>query len=129
MSGGYRSGKPPTELADFIQELDEINARLDTLERPTAEATYQTVAKLKALVEDIQAQLTDFIDNDVTTIVDQRISIALASWFAGNVTIGGALRVNGDVIVPKAHDTNVSGTTDHVAAWIAGGGDGRLGTA
>lgn len=134
---------PRNPVGDDFQalavELMNIKRRLDTLETPTGTSTFQTVAKLQKLVEDIQAQLDEYnrnrytnaqIDSLVATRltqdqVDTRIQIALASYFSGNVSIGGELVVNGAVRLPGARGTSVATASGRVAAWLAG--DGRLG--
>ena len=112
---------------EILAQLDGIKRRLDDLEAATGTQRYQSVAKLKELVEDIQQTLTNFIQNDVNTIVDQRIAIALASYFAGNISIGGSLVVNGTVQFPGARATPLGTAPNRVNAWLAGPGDARLG--
>lgn len=81
----------------------------------------QSVATLKALVDDIQAQLADFIANDVGALVTAAVTNALA----GNIAIGGNLTVAGAVTLPGARATDLGSAPSRVTAWIAG--DGRLG--
>ncbi|WP_426621466.1 hypothetical protein [Microbacterium sp. As-52] len=119
---------PRTPVGDYDRialELKGLKDRLSDLEAPNGTQLFKTVAKLELLVNDIQAQLAEFIANDVEAIVDQRVAIALASWFSGSVSIGGNLFVNGTVTVPGARATPLSTAPNRVAAWIAG--DGRLG--
>lgn len=128
MSGGYRIGQPPTDLADVIEELDEIERRLGILEAPSSEQAYQTVAKLKALIDDIQAQLDAWTTTRWTNAqIDARILALIASTLAGNVSIGGALNVIGAVTMPGVRGTDLSSAPSRVAMWQAGPTDNRLG--
>lgn len=116
---------PGGDYGEIVRQLRDIKDRLSELESPSGTQRYQSVSKLSGLIEDIQQQLADFIANDVQAIVDARIAIALASYFAGNISIGGSLLVNGTVTVPGARSTQLSSAPNRVTAWIAG--DGRLG--
>lgn len=117
----------------FAYELKTINDRLDALEAPTGTSLYQSVDKLKALVEDMQQQLADFIANDVGALVTAAVTAALAGNISigGNLTVAGAvtmpgnLTVNGTVTMPGARATDLTSASSRVTAWIAG--DGRLG--
>lgn len=113
------------DLGALIAQFQDLKRRISDMESPSGTQRFQSVPKLAALIDDIQAQLTDFIENDVEAIVDARITIALASYFNGNISIGGSLFVNGTVQVPGARATPLGSASDRVAAWIAG--DGRLG--
>lgn len=94
MSGGYGNGQPPTDLAFLIDHLDKIDARLDTLERPSGEQLAQVVAELSALVNDIQAQLDDYIANG--TYNKAQIDDLIANP-PGNVTTTGRGTFDGGV--------------------------------
>ncbi|WP_315071629.1 hypothetical protein [uncultured Microbacterium sp.] len=117
----------------FSHELKAITDRLDALEAPTGTSIYQTVDKLKALVEDVQQQLADFIANDVGALVTAAVTAALAGnisiggnlTVAGAVTLPGNLTVNGTVTMPGARATDLTSASSRVTAWIAG--DGRVG--
>jgi hypothetical protein len=126
MSGGYRTGQPPTDLAGLIAELDEIERRLNILEGPTGEQTYQTVAKLSALVTNIQAQLDAWVATRWTNseIVTQ-INSSLASHDAGSPTIGGVSLSGGYVFTPNGYNFDITYTRR--SAWL--GNDGRIGWA
>jgi len=119
--------RTPTDAYDRIAlELKNIADRLDTLEAPSGTSLYKAVAKLEVLVNDIQAELADFIANDVTAIVDARVAIAIASYMSGNVSIGGELFVNGPVTMPNVFNTNIVPLGgSRYAAWVRDGG--RLG--
>lgn len=124
---------PVTPEERFAYEFRAIHDRLDALEAPTGTSTYQTVDKLKALVEDIQQQLADFIAHDVGALVTAAVTSALAGnvSIGGNLTVAGAvtmpgnLTVSGTVTMPGARATDLTSASSRVTAWIAG--DGRLG--
>lgn len=127
-----RVGAIPSDLGPLIDMLRDYGDRIQRLEAPSGETVNATVSRLTKVVADLSALvanmeqvLTDFIQNDVNDIVDARIAIALASYFAGSVSIGGELLVNGAVQVPGARATDLSTAEDRVTAWISG--DGRLG--
>lgn len=137
-----RQGAIPSELGDLIDELDDVQRRLRTLEAPSGEALGNTVAKLRALVEDIQAQIdqwaaTRWTNAQITAEIENRISIRLAAAFAGNVSItgsltvngpvaaaslsaGGSLTVGGPVTVPDVYNTSLGGSRKTV--WVDAGG-------
>lgn len=128
MSGGYRAGRPPTELAPLIEELDEIERRLQILEAPAAEQVYQTVAKLSALIDNIQAQIDAWATTRWTNAeIDARILSLIASHMAGNVAIGGQLTVQGAIVAPGVRSTDLSSAPNRIAVWQAGPTDNRLG--
>lgn len=118
---------PGGDLGEILRKFAELDRRVRDLESPSGTQRYQAVTKLRELVEDIQQTLTNFIQNDVNTIVDQRIAIALASYFSGNISIGGSLVVNGTVQFPGARATPLGTAPNRVTAWLAGPGDARLG--
>ncbi|WP_372469211.1 hypothetical protein ACCO44_08145 [Microbacterium maritypicum] len=114
--------------------LRDYGDRIQSLEAPSGETVNATVSRLtkvvadlSVLVNNIEATLTAFIENDVNDIVDARIAIALASYFSGSIAIGGNLLVNGTVQLPGARLTDLSIAEDRTVAWLAGAGDDRLG--
>jgi hypothetical protein len=115
-----RQGAIPSELGWLIDELDGFSERLRTLEAPSGESLSSTVAKLQALIANIQAQLDAWVltryDN---ATVDARIATAISTTLAGNVSIGGAL------LVPNAYNTDI--TWKRRTGWW--GNDGRAGYA
>lgn len=115
-----RQGAIPSDLGWLIDELDEISERLRTLEAPSGEALSSTVAKLQALVTNIQAQLDAWNAARWTNaqIVTQ-ISSQIGSTLAGNVTVGG--------IFYNVPAYNFDITYTRRTAWL--GNDGRLGYA
>lgn len=93
---------PVEDVARFGAELREIKRRLDLLEAPSGTQAFRTVAKLQALVEDIQSQLDAYMASRYTNAqidarIDQKVAAAIAAAFAGNVSITGSLTVNGAI--------------------------------
>lgn len=117
-------GPIPSELGPLIDRLNDYEERLRTLEAPSGENLSSTVAKLSDLVANINATLTNFIANDVTAIVDTRVAIAIASYMSGNVSIGGALFVNGRVTAPGIYALNVvPAGRPRTAVWVDSAGE------
>ena len=87
-----RQGQLPSDLAWLIDELNDLAARLKTVEAPSGEALSSTVVKLQALVTDIQAQLDAWVATRWTNaqIVSQ-ISSQINSTFGSNVGFGGTI--------------------------------------
>ncbi len=122
-----RQGAIPSELGWLIDELDGFSERLRTLEAPSGESLSSTVAKLQALVANIQAQLDAWtstrytnptIDAKDAAVVAQ-IQPAINATLAGNVSIGGEFRA------PNAYNFDIT-YTRRTAWW---GNDGRAGYA
>lgn len=122
-----RQGSIPSDLGWLVDELDDIAERLRTLEAPSGEALGSTVAKLTALVADIQAQLDAWTATRYTNAqidakdnaVAAQINPAISSALAGNVTVGG------NFYNPNAYNFDITYTRR--TAWL--GNDGRLGYA
>lgn len=122
-----RGGALPSELGFLIDILDDYERRLRLLESPSGEALSSTVAKLTALVANIQAQLDAWTAsryNNATidakdAAVQAQINPSIAAVLAGNVTIGGALYST------NAYGTDLTGTR-RTAWWQS---DGRAGYA
>lgn len=122
-----RRGAIPSDLGWLVDELDDIASRLRTLEAPSGEALGSTVAKLQALVADIQAQLDAWTATRYTnaqidakdTGVRNDIQPAINATLAGNVTVGGVF------YNPAAYNFDITYTRR--TAWL--GNDGRLGYA
>lgn len=120
-------GSIPSELGWLIDALDDYERRLRVLEAPSGEALGNTVAKLAALVADIQAQLDAYLAGRYTNAqidakdnaVAAQINPAIASTLAGNVTVGG------NFYNPNAYNFDITYTRR--TAWL--GNDGRLGYA
>lgn len=120
-------GSIPSELGWLIDTLDDYERRLRVLEAPSGEALGNTVAKLAALVADIQAQLDAYLAGRYTNsqidakdnAVAAQINPAIAATLAGNVTVGGVF------YNPPAYNFDITYTRR--TAWL--GNDGRLGYA
>lgn len=134
MSGGYGTGEPPTELAFLIAHLDQIDRRLDVLERPSGEQLAQAVKELTALVDDIQTQLDNYIATGTynKAQIDNLIANPPTSMsVTGNIGATGLVTGTGGGSFPAgvrstgAYSTNLSGGGAYVAAWIHV--DGRFG--
>lgn len=119
-------GPIPSDIGDLIDTIDDILDRLRTLEAPSGEALGSTVAKLTALVADIQSQLDAWVAGRWTNgqIVTQ-IGSQIASTLAGNVSVGGQLNVGAALYAPNAYNTDITWTR-RTAWW---GSDGRAGYA
>lgn len=120
-------GSIPSELGWLVDTLDDYERRIRTLEAPSGEALGNTVAKLAALVADIQAQLDAYLAGRYTNsqidskdaAVQAQISPSINDALAGNVSIGGELRV------PNAYNFDIT-YTRRTGWW---GNDGRAGYA
>ncbi|MGJ0389037.1 hypothetical protein [Microbacterium sp. CGR1] len=131
--GNARRGPIPDELGWLMDMLEDHSERLRTLEAPSGEQLANSVATLRSLVENIQAQLADFIANDIGALVTAAVTSALTGniaiggslTVAGAVTTPGSLTVGGTVTMPGARATDLSAAPNRVNAWLAG--DGRLG--
>ena len=123
-----RQGAIPSELGWLIDELDGFSERLRTLEAPSGESLSSTVAKLQALVANIQAQLdawaaTRWTNAQIVTQVNSQI----ASTLAGAVTIGGNLSVAAGSAFYSPNAYNFDITYTRRTGWW--GDDGRAGYA
>lgn len=120
-----RQGSIPSPLGWLIDTLDEYEARLRTLEAPSGEALGSTVAKLQALVANLQATLdgwtSSFYVNGQIDAKDAAVAGSIgptiAAALAGNVTVGGAF------YSPNAYATDITWTRRQGAV----GNDGRFG--
>lgn len=114
-------GAIPSELGDLIDRLNDYEERLRTLEAPSGEALSSTVAKLQALVANIQAQLDAWVAGrwDNATI-DARIAAPPFS-----VSVAGNISTSGFLFTPAGYGFDITYTRR--TAWL--GNDGRLGYA
>lgn len=131
---------PGGDLGELIRQLTDLKRRLGEVESPSGTQRYQSVAKLSALIDDIQQQLDDYIANQAYTKaqVDSRIANPPAGVAAtGNVSATGDVVAGDEVIATnglrgqnlyatQAPGFNITGT--RVAAWLETA-TGRLGTA
>lgn len=90
-------GPIPSELDWLIDELASLDERLRTLESPSGESLSSTVAKLQALVDDIQAQIDAWAAGRWTNAqITTQINATIASY-TGNASISGGLTVGATV--------------------------------
>lgn len=126
MSGGYRTGQPPTDLAGLLSELDDIRRRLDTLERPSGEQLAQVVEELQAWVADIQAQLDDYLANDAYTKAQVDNLVANPGNInPASINGSGNLTMAGEVRLPNVPVTILS--TAYFATYGSTNDGGRIG--
>lgn len=124
MTRNINRGAIPSDLGWLADTLDDYEERLRTLEAPDAqqlakvvEELQETVAAVEDLVANLEARMTDFIDNDVEAIVDAKVAAAIAALLAGNVSIGGELHVTGRVFFAAAPG-RVFVVEPRAVAWI-----------
>lgn len=145
-----RQGAIPSDVGGLIDELDDIQRRLRTLEAPSGEALGNTVPKLQALVADLRSQVeawaaTRWTNAQIEAQIDSRVNAAIAAAFAGNVAITGSLTVNGAIAaaslstggsltaggavsLPEVFNTNLAALGgSRSTVWAREGG--RMGTA
>lgn len=106
-------------------ELQQLRDRVDALAAPSGTEAYQSVAKLTALISDIQAQLDEYLSNDAYTKaqVDARIT---NPGLVGNVSTTVSARFDAGVASTGAYNELLSGSGGTIrAAWIHP--DGRFG--
>lgn len=113
-----RQGQLPTELAWLIDALDDIQARLKTVESPSGEALSSTVAKLQSLVADIQAQLDAWASGRWTNAqITAQITALINSTFAGSISVGGT------ITSPTTYSTDIGSIPgSHRTLWVKDSG-------
>lgn len=116
---------PVDDLQRLAAELDELSRRLDLLEAPTGTSAYRTVAKLSALVADIQAQLDVYLGTRYTNADIDAKDAAVSASILPTVQGAGALSLGGELRVPNAYNTDITWTR-RTGWW---GNDGRAGYA
>ncbi|GAA1913618.1 hypothetical protein GCM10009775_02870 [Microbacterium aoyamense] len=132
MRRSTRVGAIPSELGWLIDELDDLATRISTLEAPSGEALANNVAKLQALIADMQAQLdawtaSRWTNAQIDARIDMKVAAYVAAYMAGSVSIGGDLNVIGAVTMPGVRGTDLSSAPSRVTMWQAGPSDNRLG--
>jgi hypothetical protein len=142
MARNIRRGPIPSDIGDLIDQLDDIERRLSTLEAPSGEALANTVAQLQALVADIQTQLDNYLATRYTNAQidakDQAITNALQPQIDGKApavhghdqsqvsgTWTKGVSTGDPVFFTNAYNTDLTGTRR--TAWLQS--DGRLGYA
>ena len=118
-------GSIPSELGWLVDALDDYERRLRTLEAPSGEALGNTVAKLAALVADIQAQLDAYLAGRYTNANIDAKDAAVQANILPTVQGVGALSLSGQLLVPNAYNTDITWTR-RTGWW---GNDGRAGYA
>lgn len=108
MSNGFRNGRPPSDLAGLIIELEQISERLDTLERPSGEQLAQVVAELTLLVNDIQNQLDIYNASRYTNAQINSLVASPGNISPGSVDGSGNLTMAGEVRLPNVPVTILS---------------------
>jgi hypothetical protein len=96
-----RQGAIPSDLGWLVDELDALSERLRTLEAPSGESLGSTVAKLQALVANIQAQLDAWVAGRWTNAqIDARIAAPPFS-----VSVAGNISTSGFLFTPSTQST------------------------
>lgn len=127
---------PPAggDLGALVKQLLDLKRRVDDLESASGTQRYQSVAKLQALIDDIQAQLDAWV---LTRWTNAQISAQIANPPSPGVAATGDVSATNDVTAGaslrgqnlyaiQAPGFNITGT--RVAAWLETA-TGRLGTA
>lgn len=119
MSGGYSTGRPPSDLAELIVELEDIERRLDTLERPSGEQLAQVVAELSTLVNDIETRLDEYIANDAYTKSQVDALVASPGAIAPtNVNASGTVTGAAGIKSVGAYNQLVTYGGSYRALWV-----------
>lgn len=118
-------GSIPSELGWLVDTLDEYERRLRVLEAPSGEALGSTVAKLSALVADIQAELDAYLAGRYSNAQIDAKDATVSASILPTVQNAAALTLNGQLLVPNAYNTDITWTR-RTAWW---GNDGRAGYA
>lgn len=121
-------GEIPSDLGWLVDELDETRAALRALQAPTGTQNNRVLENLRALIDDIQSQLdaynaSRYTNEQIDDLIDTKVAAYVASILAGNVSIGGALSVAGDVNMPGVRSRNILAVSDRVVVWVGGGGE------
>lgn len=126
------SRTPIDDLDRIGFELKALSDRIDRLAQPSGTSVYRAVEKLTALVEDIQAQLDDYINNHAYTKSQVDALIASPGNIApGTVTASGAVSgtvgtFNGGLKSTDVHGHLLTYGGAYTATWCHV--DGTLGT-
>lgn len=130
MSGRYGNPDYPSDIAPLLDRLDKLERRLSTLEAPDGNQLYQTVERLSGLINDIQAQLDDYIANGTynKAQLDAKFAdINATTVTAGVVTSTGSVSAAGaiqgatgkfDVGLYSLDARNFVVATNYAASWI-----------
>jgi hypothetical protein len=119
MSAGYSTGRPPSDIADLIVDLEEIERRLDTLERPSGEQLAQVVEELTVLVNDIETRLDEYIANDAYTKAQVDALVASPGVIAPtNVNASGTVTGTAGIKSTGAYNQLVTYGGSYRALWV-----------
>lgn len=141
MGRNSRRGPIPSPLGWLIDELDDFARRIRNLEAPTGSQLNNTAGRLQEVEAAVEERM---VETAVDALITQRVSEALAAAFAGNVSItgaltvngalaaaslstGGALTVQGDVTLPGARSNAITSGDAVTAVLDASGRLGRTG--
>lgn len=109
---------PVNPMERFALEIRDLSDRIDSLANPTGTEAYQAVAKLQALVDDIQQQLDEYLANDAYTKAQVDALVASPGDISpGNVTTSGIGVFNGGLYSTDAYNWLVTGGGAYRATW------------
>lgn len=126
MTRNVGRGRIPSPLGFLIDQLNDYEERLRTLEAPDGQQLARVIGELQALVSNIQATLTDLIENDVDALIADEVTAQINAKLAGNVSIGGNFTVAGAVVLPNVPANIVTGPRTQVNADTSNGRLGRI---
>jgi hypothetical protein len=115
---------PLDEVAIIAKRLEALQDQVNELKAPSGTSAFQTVSKLQSLINNIQAQLDDYIANG--TYNKAQIDDKLASpgnISPGSVSASGNITTAGLFFSPAAYSTLVGAT--RAALWVDN--TGRIG--
>lgn len=111
---------PPAggDLGALVRELEGLRRRVGDLEAPSGTQRYQSVQKLQALIDDIQAQLDAYMLGKYTNAQIDAKDAAVAGQIqpAINATLAGSVTVGGAFYNPDAVAYSITGTRR--TAWL-----------
>lgn len=108
---------PRSDIERLNDELRQLRDKVNDLAAPSGTMAYQTVDKLKVLVEDIQQQLDDYIANDAYT--KAQVDAKVAS--PGNINPGN-VSASGHVSAPTARFDSGLSSVDVYNRVVSGAG-------
>jgi len=115
---------PIDELGRIAERINRLQDQLDRLSAPSGTSAFQTVNKLQGLINNIQAQLDDYIANGTYNKAQIDAKIASPGNIApGTGTFSGFLRADAGIASTNVRNTIV--TTGRAAVWVDS--SGRLG--
>jgi hypothetical protein len=121
---------PIDDVAAIAKKINDLQDQVNALKNPSGTSAFQTVKKLQGLIDNIQAQLDNYIANGTYNkiAIDARIASPPYDVFglgklgaAGDGYFGGNLRVVGGVNAPSLYSNVV--TTGRKGLWIDSSGN------